>query len=410
MRTARSSVLHRPTATLGAAVLALALAAAPAAAQVDWSGGNRPAHGSVQQAGAPVTFWYSVYDGGRTEAAGRGAGLGAALFYRDAGQGGAFTPVAMAYAGQSGIGDHDDLFTAVVPYAALPARVEYFSVVYDSLAVPVHADTTVQDANGAPPNFVFSFGEALMPHRVYVHFSVCTNGAAAGIVSVQIDPRNGAAPFQVGLVQVQPAQLPDLWEGDVLLEAGVAQRIGYSYWAGGQQEPAAGGGGATHDLLMTVGSFLQGQGTDSWGGGPLGCHLEELLAEPVKVHLSVCLAGVPYAGDVCASGNVPELGEFVQGAPMQQLQAGSDLFEGDVVFPAGSPAVVQYKFRMSDCTEWENLYQGAHETTNRFLYIGGSEATFIAPTSVWGNRGANTCVPPLGVEAATWTRVKGIFR
>lgn len=383
-----------------------------ARAQVDWSGQNRPVHDGVVETGQAVVFTYQVYDQGRTEGAGRGTGLGAALLFRDADGSAPFSTIAMTYAGQAGIGGNDDVFSVTVPAALFePAtRVEYFTVAYDSLAAPVHADTTRQDANGRAPNFVFTFGQALMPHNVYVHFSICLNGRSAGATSVVVDPRNGSTVFEVGLTRVAPSQIPDLWEADVLLRTGVAQTIAYRYRRDGVAETDALGQPIEHRLTMTVGSFLQGQGTDTWGGEPLGCHLQETLTAPLSVHFSVCLAGQSYSGVACVSGNTPELGSFETPIPLVELQPGTDLFEGDIAFPAGSPAVVQFKFQKNDCADWEDLFNGSNQTTNRFLYLGGAASPYVAPTATWQNVGPNFCPAPLGVESTTWTRLKTLFR
>lgn len=393
-------------------LLAVFLLASPAAAQVDWSGQNRPVHDGVVEAGQPVVFTYQVYDQGRTEAPGRGPGLGAALYFRDADVPGTFAPVAMSYAGQAGIGGNDDVFSVTLPATSFGAatRVEYFTVVYDSLVIPVHVDTTRHDANGRPPRFVFAFGQALMPHNVYVHFSVCLNGRSAAGTSVVVDPRNGSPSFEVGLARVAPSQIPDLWEADILLRTGVAQAIAYSYKRDGIGETDGQGRPIEHRLTMTVGSFLQGQGTDSWGGEPLGCHLQETLPAPLTVHFSVCLAGQSYSGAACISGNTPELGNFEAAIPLAELQPGSDLFEGDVAFPAGTPSVVQFKFQKNDCADWEDLFNGSNQTTNRFLWLGGATSPYMAPTAVWQNAGPNFCPAPLGVQATTWTHLKSLFR
>ena len=122
----------------------------PALSQVDWSGGNSPENGATVETNQPAVFRYQIYDAGRTEAPGGGMGLGAVRFYRDAAIQDAFASVPMEYSTQGGIGGHDDVFTVTVPFAAFggAASVEYFSVAYDSLVQPVHADTTQQDAHG----------------------------------------------------------------------------------------------------------------------------------------------------------------------------------------------------------------------------------------------------------------------
>lgn len=375
-------------------------------AQVDWSGNNVPVHGCILQQGLPVMFLYGIYDAGRTEAPERGDSLGAAVFWRDADAGGDFSRVDMQYIGQSGFEDHDDLFSVVVSHQQFrgATRVEYFTMAYDSTVVPVHADTTRGDANGHPPSYVVSFfGLPVMPHDVAVHFSVCLNGSTAGSVKVWVDPRT-QPPFVRDLVKVSE-EIPDLWEGDVPLYAGVAQTIDYQYLKDGAPETI------THSLPMQVGSYLQGSGTDSWGGGGLGCHLQQTLRGSVRVHFSVCMVDTPPGGTVCVSGNTWELHHWVGGVRLASIQPDEpNLFEGDVEFPDGSPAVVQYKFRKDNCWTWESLFGNEHMTTNRFLYIGGATSPYMAPTGVWSNAGPNNCGPPTGVVSTSWSNFKALYR
>ena len=386
----------------------------PTLAQVDWSGGNAPENGATVEANQPVVFRYQIYDAGRTEPLGRGAGLGAALFYRDAATQGAFTTVPMEYSTQGGIGGHDDVFTATVPFTAFggAASVEYFSVAYDSLVQPVMADTTEQDVHGNPPNYVFGFGIATMPNNSYVHMSVCLNGIAAGTLEIYLNFDGGPNWYGVELIRPAADQLPDLWEGDFWLSAGVLQTLSYYYVADGQRELDEGLLPIDRQLVMVPGQFLQGHGTDSWGNTPLGCHLTETVDQPVRVHFSVCMGTTSYTGGVCVSGDRPELGEWGPGVALTSLQGATnpDLYEGDVLFPAGSPAVVRYKYRDNECADWEDPWGGSHQVTNRALVIGGRSAVYVAPTEVWANAGPNICGPPTGVAPRTWTDVKSLYR
>ena len=361
-----------------------------------------------------MIFRYQIYDSGRTEPPGRGSGLGAVLFYRDAATPGAFTAVPMEYSTQGGIGGHDDVFVAALPFAAFgaAARVEYFSVAYDSLVQPVQADTTHQDANGNQPNFVFSFGTATMPNNSYAHFSVCRNGQATGTLDIYINPDGGPNWYGFSLLAPSPDQLPDLWEGDFFLPAGVLQTLAYYYEADGQRERDGAGSMVDRHLVMTPRDFLQGHGTDSWGNASLGCHLTETLTQPVRVHFSVCMGSTSYSGGVCVSGDRPELGEWDTGVALAPLQgaANPDLHEGDVEFPAGSPAVIRYKYRDNDCVDWEDPWGGGIQVTNRALLIGGRPPVYVAPTGVWANQGPNICGPPTGVQPRTWSGVKSLYR
>jgi hypothetical protein len=401
--------------TFAPLVLAVLLGslALPTRAQVNWSGDNLPTNGGSVDASRPVVFEYSLYDPGRTEPDGRGQGLGAALFWRDAdAKGMPYSQVPMHYLGQTGpYGPNNDLFSVIVEPAAFGAarRIQYFTVAYDSIAVPVYADTTRADANGAPPPFVFTLQSGSFRGPFYVHFSVCLNGETASSLGVRLDPGTGNPPLEVRLVQVAPDQIPDLWEGDVWVDW-VAPTFSYFYRKDGSQE----GDGTPILRSFTVqgDGLFQGHGTDAWRNGPLGCHLGESLSAPLKVHFSLCLVGTTYSGGVCISGNTLELGNFGAGVELHALQpvAAPDLYEGDVTFATGGPAVVQYKFRVDDCATWEEPFGNEHQITNRFLYLGGQPATYIPPTAVWAYSGPNRCGPPTGVERRSWTNVKRLFR
>lgn len=407
-----SQVLFAVVAILGASGVTAS------SAQVNWSGDNRPVHGAVVDNTVPsVTFEYAVYDPGRTEAEGRGEGLGARLYYRNADAAGeAFTEVEMHYAGQTGpFGPNNDLFVADVPIAAFGSSqlVEYFTIVFDSLATPVHADTTQQDAAGNSPPFQFSFGVETMPHNVYFHWSLCLNGQPAQSPPiVRIAPRDGSASFDIPMDQVSTDQIPDLWERDLPLLAGFTRVFDYQFLLNGQEERDGSGNSIVHSVVLDIGVFLQGDGTQSWGGGPLGCHLTETLQHDIVVHFSLCLSGVAHSGQVCISGNTPELGDWQAGIPLTNLQINTDpdLFEGDIRFPAGTSAVVQYKHRINDCADWENLFGGRNDVTNRFLYMDGSVNTLMAPTDVWANQGPNLCAPPVTVTKETWSQVRQRYR
>lgn len=415
-RPAPATPLRRcPQGRALALALLVPIASSPAFAQVNWSGGNTPLHDEVVAAGGPVEFRYQVYDPGRTENPGRGAGLGASVHFRDADTGGTFAERPMTYAGQAGIGEHDDLFVALVPPEEFGSatRVEYYTVVYDSIAIPVWSETTRQDAEGNSPNFVFTFGAATMPNPCSISFSLCTNGLAAGMVWVCVHVQEGQGCWAWPLAHVAPRQLPDLWVGDLSLPPGIPQRLRYEYMINGRTETDAQGAPVERWLTLDPNAYLQGGETEGLRGAAPQCHLDETLAQPLRVHFSVCMGAGAYLGGICLSGSTPELGSFTGTVPLQPIQgaANPDLYEGDVTFPAGSPAVIQYKYKMDSCSVWEALYDSYNATTNRYVYLG--EATgesWVAPTDVWANAQANTCPPATAVQRVPWTALKSLYR
>jgi hypothetical protein len=101
---------------------------------------------------------------------------------------------------------------------------------------------------------------------------------------------------------------------------------------------------------------------------------QETVPNDVTATFIVCLEGTGTTGDVCITGNNTALTDWGNGVTMTNTEG--DIWTVDVVFPAGTPAAVEYKYRRNACEDWEN-------DPNRQLTLptDGTDAITVDPES-----------------------------
>ncbi|HKK73255.1 MAG TPA: carbohydrate-binding module family 20 domain-containing protein [Candidatus Krumholzibacteria bacterium] len=80
---------------------------------------------------------------------------------------------------------------------------------------------------------------------------------------------------------------------------------------------------------------------------------QDTIPNDVTATFTVCLEGAGGSvGDVCITGGADVLTNWGSGVTMTNVEG--DLYTVDVIFPAGTAATVEYKYRREDCVDWEN--------------------------------------------------------
>jgi hypothetical protein len=124
----------------------------------------------------------------------------------------------------------------------------------------------------------------------------------------------------------------------------------------------------------------------------------------VRSHL--CLTtGVTTTGDVCVTGSPPELTGW--GTAVTMLQTcpvlSPNLYQADVLFPAGSNPYVEYKYRKDDCETWES-------TGNHSFTIDDSGGNQDVWTDGWEWNAPNCPDCPTATEPVQWGTIKALYR
>ena len=83
-----------------------------------------------------------------------------------------------------------------------------------------------------------------------------------------------------------------------------------------------------------------------------GAMAQDTIPNDVSATFSVCLEGTGKTGDVCITGNNDAITNWGSGVVM--TNAGGELWEVTVLFPSGTSAAVEYKYRSNGCVDWEN--------------------------------------------------------
>jgi len=191
----------------------------------------------------------------------------------------------------------------------------------------------------------------------------------------------------------------DLFEITVTFPAGANPAIEYKY----QKNFCSVWEDAPNRLLQlpTDGTTTVVLDPDSWNNLPMGCGLGNVLDHQVEVCFQVCIQGVENTGDICVTGNLPELTGWGTGLAMTQI--GTDLYQACIYFEAGqpTPVVIEYKFRKDGCETWESV-------GNRIVTVDTDSPEEITTTSAWED-GDSIC-DPVATESESWSAVKGMFR
>jgi len=131
-----------------------------------------------------------------------------------------------------------------------------------------------------------------------------------------------------------------------------------------------------------------------------------VTSRDVTVTFHLCLTeGVTTSGDVCVTGSAPELTSWGDGVTMVQTcpSLSPNLYEVDVLFPAGSNPFVEYKYKKDDCVTWES-------TGNHSFTIDDSGTTQDLPLDGWEWNTPDCPDCPTAVDGASWGTIKALYR
>jgi len=373
-----------------ATLLSLALAGG-AHAEIGWAGNAFPNHGAQITPTADQFVVAQVYKAGVTDMAGEGADIAATLHYTA--EGGAEMSVAMTY--NTDIGNNDEYIGFIPQADLLGAAWVDVTVVFTDLA----DDTTFEitgDQQGNPPPLRYEIVD-VTPVDIAVTFTLCMSGEPFTGPPCVIGSHPAIGEWGEGVTMTQVDG--DLWDLMVIFPAGSNPAITYKY----KKDDCSVWESADDRVLQlpTDGTPALILDPDSYSNLPMGCGLGDELTEPVEVCLQVCLQGVENTGDVCVSGNLPELTEWGPGLPM--MQVGPDLYQACLFFEPGQPVPleIQYKFRKDGCETWES-------TGNRVFTVDLDTAAEVTVTSAWED-GDSVC-DPVATQATDWSSLKSLFR
>jgi hypothetical protein len=375
------------------AALSSLLLVGAAHAEIGWAGNAFPNSGALITPTGDQFVVAQVYKAGVTDQPGEGPDIAATLLY--AVDGGAQQSVAMAY--NVDIGNNDE-YLGFIPQAALVgAGYVEVTVIFDDLSDGTSFEITADQA-GNPPPLRYDVVD-VTPVDVDVTFTLCMSG----------EPFTGA-PCVIGSAPeigewvgqgVTMTQLDgDLWEVTVTFAAGSNPAVEYKYKK--DDCTVFEDGGNRTLVLPTDGTASVVLEPDSYSYRPLGCGLGEVLGQLTEVCFQVCMQGVEYDGDVCVTGNLPELSEWQNGIPM--MQVGPDLFQACLYFEPGTPIPleIQYKFKKDACETWESI------PGNRVVILDNSTPAEFTTTHTWDD-GDGIC-EPVSTENHSWSAVKDLYR
>ena len=374
------------------AVMAMLVTAAGSAfGAIGWAGNVWPNSGANITPTGAVDVYAQVWKSGVTDAAGQGADISADMAISND-LGGLIT-VAMAYNGDVGANDE---YTAQIPTSMIMGAswVEVDITFHDLSDGTDYTGLADQAGNPAPQHYVVV---NVLPVDVNVTFTVCLSGAttAGDVCVIGSDPAIGTWGAGVPLTNVDG----DLWQGTVTFPAGGNPSFEYKYMKDGCTTWESAGNRAV--TLPTDGTAAVALDADSWDNLPMGCGMGSNLTEDKVVCFQVCVAPVGTDGDVCVTGNLPELTAWGTGVPMVQING--DLYQACLVFPAGTavPVNMEFKFRKDGCNTWESV-------GNRTFTLDDGSPSETTLTFGWDDA-ENTCsVVP--TEDSSWGNLKSMYR
>ncbi len=146
---------------------------------------------------------------------------------------------------------------------------------------------------------------------------------------------------------------------------------------------------------------------------PFKLNITNVLGQDVTVYFFLCFPPEghpdydPDPGEVCITGDHPELTNWGSGVPMYRPcpAYSPQFYEVSVTFAAGSNPFVQYKYRNHGCNDWEWV-------GNRTVEIDDSNPVFLVPwVDHWNNYDGEDCpICGVGVESSTWGNIKSMYR
>jgi hypothetical protein len=131
-----------------------------------------------------------------------------------------------------------------------------------------------------------------------------------------------------------------------------------------------------------------------------------VTSQDVTVTFRMCITtGFSTTGDVCVTGGPPELTGWGTGVTMLQTcpSLSPNLYQVDVLFPAGSNPFVEYKYRKDDCVNWES-------TGNHSFFIDDSGTLQDLPVDGWEFNTPDCPDCPTANEPVQWGTIKAMYR
>jgi hypothetical protein len=153
---------------------------------------------------------------------------------------------------------------------------------------------------------------------------------------------------------------------------------------------------------------------DQWNNDPpFKLVITQTLSQDVMVTFFMCMPPEgdpefdPAPGEVCITGDHPEITNWGAGVPMTQIcpSYSPRFYQVSVLFLAGDNPSVQYKYRKQGCSIWE-------PGGNHSVFISDASPVFYVPwVDHWGYYSGPDCpLCGVGVETSTWGQIKQIYR
>ena len=373
-----------------AAVLSLALVGA-AQAEIGWAGNAFPNHGATITPTGDQFVVAQVYKEGVTDQDGQGADIQASLLYTV--DDGVEMVAAMTY--NTDVGNNAEYIGYIPQDMLVGASYVDVTVVFDDLSDGTQFEIT-GDQQGNPPPLRYTVVE-VTPVDIDVTFTMCMSGEPFEGPPCVVGSDPAIGEWGAGVIMNQIGD--ELFEITVTFAAGANPGVEYKY-----KKDVCNTWESVGNRLLTLptdGSTSVELDPDSWNNLPIGCGLGNVLDHRVELCLQVCMAEVENSGDICVTGNLPELTEWGTGIVMSQV--GAELFQACLYFEQGEPIplTIEYKFRKDGCETWEGV-------ANRVFVLDNSAAAEVTETWTFDD-GPGVC-DPVATENESWTTVKGMFK
>jgi hypothetical protein len=135
--------------------------------------------------------------------------------------------------------------------------------------------------------------------------------------------------------------------------------------------------------------------------------ITQMTSQDVTVRFTMCLtSGVETSGGVCVVGSQAPIGDWSQGVAMSLSCPSQDpnLYQADVLFPAGSNPYVEYKYQKDDCVTWES-------TGNHSFTIDDTDSFFEIPyVDGWEYLTPDCPGCATATEDVGWGAIKALYR
>jgi hypothetical protein len=159
--------------------------------------------------------------------------------------------------------------------------------------------------------------------------------------------------------------------------------------------------------VLDVTDSTECYGQDQLGNNPnFFLPITVVTSQDVTVRFHLCLTtGVTTSGDVCVTGSHAALTDWGSGVAMLQScpSLSPNLYQVDVLFPAGSNPYIEYKYRTDDCVTWET-------TGNHSFNIDDSGAFQDLWVDGWEFNTPDCPDCPTATKPVQWGTIKALYK